>query len=62
MIQLNKMPPPPPNPGNHPACNTPNPPWWCGEPQDMVLDQHIGLLLLIALLIGIIFISIREKE
>ena len=62
MIQLNKMPPPPPNPGNHPACNTPNPPWWCDEAPQASIDSGIWILFVLALIIGIIFISIKEKE
>ena len=60
MIQPSKMPPPPSHQGNHPACNTPNPPWWCGEQQDVILDQYILILMSIALIIGIVCISIKK--
>lgn len=52
------MPPPP----NHTACNTPNPPWWCGEPQQMILDQNLWVLVALALIIGIVYISIKGKK
>lgn len=57
MIQLNKMPPPP----NHKACQTPNPPWWCGNAPEATIDSGLWILLAIGLIIGIIIINKNEK-
>ena len=51
----------PPHPPTHRACQTPNPPWWCGEQPEMILDQHIGVLLSIGLIIGLVYLSMKEK-
>ena len=61
MIQLNKM-PPPPHQGNHPACSTPNPPWWCDEAPQAVINDGLWLLVIIALLIGIAFLLSKDKD
>lgn len=58
MIQLSRMPPPP----THRACSTPNPPWWCGEPQDVIITPNLWVLVVLALLIGIVYLVTKNAN
>lgn len=49
MIQISKGPPPPKIGGAHPACGTPNPPWFCEEP-----SADIGIYVPIMIFIGVV--------
>ena len=62
MIRLNKMPPPPSNSENHPACDTPNPPWWCDEAPQTPIDDGLWIFVIIALLIGIVYLITKYKD
>lgn len=44
------------NPGNgggSPACNTPNPPWWCDKGEEVAANIDIGLVIAAILLVVI---------
>ena len=57
--------PPPPAPphgnGNHPACRTPNPPWWCDDAPEMSIDMGVGIMLLFGLAFGYLILRHRKK-
>ena len=46
----------------HPACNTPNPPWWCGkDPSNPVpLDDYLPILFIGGVAIGAYFYSTKH--
>ena len=52
----------PPHPPTHRACQTPNPPWWCGEQQDMIITQNLWVLVVLALIIGIVYLITKYKD
>lgn len=61
LIQI-PSPPPPGHPyGNHPACNTPNPPWWYKETPSANIDGGLWVLLIIGIII-ILFRGAKKKE
>lgn len=40
------------NPNNHPACSSPNPPWWCDQ-NPVPIDDYLPLLLVFVIGYGI---------
>lgn len=49
----------PPNNPNHPACSTPNPPWWC-EPTHVSIDSTPATI--IAVFIGVLIVAYFQRK
>lgn len=52
----------PPHDGTHTACQTPNPPWWCNDSPDAIIDGGIAILMIIGIVLGIIVACKMKKE
>lgn len=48
----------PPNHETNPACGTPNPPPWCGDPNSTNIDMGLFVLIFVGL---ILLISLKWK-
>tara|TARA_R110000850_G_scaffold34864_1_gene93584 strand:+ start:212 stop:457 length:246 start_codon:yes stop_codon:yes gene_type:complete len=63
LVTLNVSSQPPKNPTVHPACLTPNPPWWCGEhpANPLPLDDYLPILMVLGGAIGAYFYWKKTK-
>ena len=64
----------PPHDGNHTACGTPNPPWWCEEGKDSdetdqgfgvmstPLDDWLWVLPILGMVVGCYFLLRKRNE
>ena len=58
IIQVHPPEPRTPDSCDHPACSTPNPPFWCEGCNELPIDGWIPIMLLVGLVIGV-FTSIK---
>ena len=54
----------PDKPKTHPACNTPNPPWWCGTvpTNPLPLDDYLPILFIGGAVIGGYFYNKKQLK
>lgn len=52
----------PPHGDDHTACQTPNPPKWCNDSPEVIIDGGIAILMIIGIVLGIIVACKVKKE